>query len=277
MAKYSRALQDAGPPPSEQALDGWLRLAAPREESVQQLAAAAAPGLTRAIYEGLIAELTLHNVAVRRRAKRLAAQRKLTTAEEWALENLEPDELPEIPLEAPAWMRAKIRAELQEIFAQPYWQNIPQTTSDQIKQYLSQGLQEGWSTQRIAKEIVSTFGSSYSRTRAMMVARTESGAALNSGHVQGMRRLQEELGQPVGKEWVSVLGNTTRDTHAEADGQVVEGPDADFTVGGYQAPYPGHHSLPPGERINCACTIISALTMSELADDNVPEELPDDE
>lgn len=77
--------------------------------------------------------------------------------------------------------------------------------------------------------------------------------AMNAGHCLGMRRLQEESGLQVGKEYLSVLGSTTRHAHASLDGTIVDGPDAMFNMEGYKIPWPGHFSLPARLRINCQC------------------------
>lgn len=81
---------------------------------------------------------------------------------------------------------------------------------------------------------------------------------LNSGHEAAIQETERQTGIPMGKELLSVLGSTTRDTHADADGQVVAS-DGMFDIGGFEAPYPGHYSLPPQERCGCQCTVISAV------------------
>jgi hypothetical protein len=52
------------------------------------------------------------------------------------------------------------------------------------------------------------------------------------------------------RAWLSVLGNTTRDTHAALDG-VPEDSEGLWNLGGVDIPWPSHVSLPPDERINC--------------------------
>jgi hypothetical protein len=66
-----------------------------------------------------------------------------------------------------------------------------------------------------------------------------------------------------GKEWLSVLGSTKRDTHAETHGQRVMGTDALFNVGGWSARWPSDTSLPPSERIFCQCTVLSTNVFQE--------------
>ena len=97
----------------------------------------------------------------------------------------------------------------------------------------------------------------------MTVARTESTDALNAGHNSAIIRTGQDTGIATEKEWLSVMGDTTRRDHASADGQTVSA-DGNFNVGGYAAPWPGHHSLPPGQRCNCLCTSIAAFAMNDI-------------
>jgi hypothetical protein len=56
------------------------------------------------------------------------------------------------------------------------------------------------------------------------------------------------------KEWQTQFDNS-RDTHIQADGQVVADGE-DFIVGGERAIYPQASSLSAKERINCNCNVI---------------------
>lgn len=100
-----------------------------------------------------------------------------------------------------------------------------------------------------------------------------SAAMLNAGHAQSITNMEDELGVPMGKEWLSVKGNTTRPTHAEASGQVVPAKGL-FNLGGHMTPYPAHASLPAHERIYCQCSVLSSFNLDSLTDDlNTQEEV----
>jgi len=165
--------------------------------------------------------------------------------------------------ELPPWAIDSIKESLEDQFAQGYWQDINGTTADHVNRQVQMGLSEGWSTQKIAKAIGITKGSEgYYHNRAVNIARTEMTGAMSAARDLSIDKLKEmlpeEASKYIGKEWLSVLGNTTRDTHAALDGT---SPDKDgmFNVGGYMAPYPSHHSLPAGERCNCQCSLITAF------------------
>ncbi|MGO8691543.1 MAG: phage minor head protein, partial [Thermoguttaceae bacterium] len=125
-----------------------------------------------------------------------------------------------ILLELPLAMKKQIVDLLRESFSQDYWDGISETTGGAAELILESGLQEGDSIASMAKEIKEALGGDdYAGVRARNIARTESGGALNGARSASMEQLQEDVPQvPMKRVWLSVLGPTTRDTHAEADG-----------------------------------------------------------
>lgn len=177
-------------------------------------------------------------------------------------------------MEAPVWLVEAAVQGLSEAFNEPYWEQINDTTRADIFTSLTRMIDEGQSVRNTAAQIMAA-SANYSRARAMNVARTEMTNAMNAGHVAGIRQIQEESGLAMSKEWLSVLGTTTRDTHADADGQEVP-VDDEFTVGDYRASRPGHQSLPAKERCNCQCSVISGFVTDAIpsgADEMEEEEL----
>ena len=79
-----------------------------------------------------------------------------------------------------------------------------------------------------------------------------------------MDQLAEELGPqvPIKATWLSVLADTTRDTHAMLDGVPADA-DGLWNLSGYMVPWPSHTSLPAGERINCMCTILEEFGLDD--------------
>lgn len=88
------------------------------------------------------------------------------------------------------------------------------------------------------------------QSRAERIARTESTGAFNFGSVNALSDEGVE-----GKEWLSSTDPRTRDTHAEAHGQIVR-LDGDFMVGGYALSFPGESGGPPEEVVNCRCVVV---------------------
>lgn len=80
---------------------------------------------------------------------------KATTASEW-VQSANPEGLEEVVFqtptgtvgmqvatELPVWMQTAIQVRLQETFAQPYWQQVNNTTLGDVTTYLEQGLRDG--------------------------------------------------------------------------------------------------------------------------------------
>lgn len=165
--------------------------------------------------------------------------------------------------EFPQWMIDAAAAELSKTFAQPYWNDIHTATRNDIELTLFRGAEEGLSSRKVADLIQSEHGPTYNRFRAMNIARTETGNILNSGHAAGMSQIEAELGVPIGKEWLSVQGTTTRLSHSAMNGSRTKTSDGMFNLSGYEVPWPSHHSLPASERCNCQCTIISVSVFDD--------------
>lgn len=165
----------------------------------------------------------------------------------------------------PDWLVDAAFEETDKIFEQDYWLKIPETTRDDVFRTIRVAITDGRSIADIADEIMNNHGDIYTAARARAIARTETGAALNAGHEVGIKRVEELTGVVTGKEWLSVLGTTTRKSHAEKDGEQVASAGGMFTLGGVEVPYPSHFSLPASERINCQCTVISTMIADNLA------------
>ncbi|MFH0900957.1 MAG: hypothetical protein V2A73_10040, partial [Pseudomonadota bacterium] len=223
------------------------------------------PVLARKMAEAGVAHLMTLGVDVRRKRNRRKAT-KATTAADWAEENMADwDSLVEafgisgLPLgvmnEIPVWMQKGIAKRLSESFAEDYWDSVSKTTMGDAERVLRQGLSEGWSIDDMAKQLRQYFeegGFRYARRRSENIARTESGNALNGARKDSVSQLQRELGSrvPMKQAWLSMLGITTRDTHANPDG-VPEDERGMWNLSGYEIPWPGHISLPAEERCNC--------------------------
>lgn len=94
----------------------------------------------------------------------------------------------------------------------------------------------------------------FDSARAVLIARTESTGAYNYASREGWA----QSGVVDQQEWLSARDDSVRDTHAEADGQVVALGDA-FDVGGSPMEYPGDPMGGPEEVCNCRCTLLPVV------------------
>lgn len=125
------------------------------------------------------------------------------------------------------------------------------TTKEELQSILEQGLVEELSVQQVAKNINDYF-KLQSRNRSLVIARTELTDTINDGTLHTLQREGHSH-----KEWITNLDGRERETHAAANGQVV-GIHESFIIGGSPARHPGDDSLPPGERIQCRCRLVSS-------------------
>jgi len=148
---------------------------------------------------------------------------------------------------------------LEEEKGTDYWESdsAPNAfTQKQIHSRLAEGIAKGESVGELAERIDGLFEQTY-KGRALTIAHTEAASAYGEGAQE--LRTQEKMEN---KEWIAASDSLTRDSHADADGQVVKN-DKPFSVGGYSLMYPGDPSGGPEEICNCRCS--SAAVVSEKA------------
>jgi hypothetical protein len=99
------------------------------------------------------------------------------------------------------------------------------------------------------------------RNTATRIARTESTNVLNDATLQRGVDAETDAGERMVKTWVAARDERVRPTHRLAHGQTV-GVREKFRVGAAFMERPGDPLGPPGETVNCRCSIV-VLTESE--------------
>lgn len=129
---------------------------------------------------------------------------------------------------------------------------------------ITRGIAEGMSNYEIARNLRNA--SNVPLSRARTIARTEShriqeAASYDAGKVARSK------GADLVKQWDASLDGSTRQTHRELDGKIVEYDDYFVSSSGSKAEYPGGFG-DPAEDINCRCRVLkrarSALDENEL-------------
>jgi SPP1 gp7 family putative phage head morphogenesis protein len=121
---------------------------------------------------------------------------------------------------------------------------VSNTTRERILNILSKATVEGWSNDKIVKELSDL---TEIRGRARMITRTETVRAANYGTLIGADKYEYE----VEKEWIAVLDNRTRHSHSNVDGQRRD--NSDTFSNGLQ--FPGDPNGGAAETINCRCSL----------------------
>ena len=137
---------------------------------------------------------------------------------------------------------------------------INDTTHESLREKLSSELAEsisiGESLGLRIKRIMSACEGVYdtmSKSRAMLIARTESASSVNFGSFQTYKVYGVQQ-----KEWISVPDDRRRDAHGLADGQTV-GIDEKFSVDGEMLDFPGDPMASAENVCNCRCTMAPVI------------------
>jgi SPP1 gp7 family putative phage head morphogenesis protein len=121
-------------------------------------------------------------------------------------------------------------------------------------------MEEGISPYEVKKRIEGMFKETY-RNRAMAIARTETGIASSMAQ---HKTYEENMIEK--KEWLATMDDKTRESHAEANGQVVP-IDEPFQVGDAELMHPLDPSGPPEEICNCRCDELPVIEQKITADE----------
>jgi HK97 family phage portal protein len=119
---------------------------------------------------------------------------------------------------------------------------------DEIGSSIDAGESLGKRMERI-QEVCDGVYDEMDKSRAEKIARTESGTTINAGSYATYKA--EGIGK---KEWIGVPDDRQRESHSEADGQIV-GIDEKFDVGGEQLEYPGDPAGSAANTVQCRCTL----------------------
>jgi HK97 family phage portal protein len=124
------------------------------------------------------------------------------------------------------------------------------TTKDKIRRELLAGQAAGESIFQLSKRLQAMYGE-FSNIRAERIARTEVISAASLGSQTAARATN----LPLLKEWISTRDSRVRDSHGNANGQVVK-IDEPYIIGGYKMMHPGDSSMgaPGDEIIQCRCS-----------------------
>lgn len=133
---------------------------------------------------------------------------------------------------------------------------VTNTTKERLRGLLQDQLQQGVSQADLVDAIKAEFRFA-ERYRATRIARTETQMAANAGIQDGL----EQAGFQ-GKKWLSSRDEEVRESHKQADGDVVAVDDP-FDLDGVMLDFPGDPKGPAGEIINCRCTMRGIFRRTE--------------
>lgn len=132
---------------------------------------------------------------------------------------------------------------------------IAESSINELRIILANGLEEGLSNDEISKLITDKFRDQLSESRTIRIVRTETHNALMFANLTSTQILDRDLNLGLVKEWVAVEDDRTREDHQIADGQTVPLNEL-FTVGPDRMERPGDPTASAGNVINCRCALV---------------------
>lgn len=129
-----------------------------------------------------------------------------------------------------------------------------QETLDLLRDELIEGLEANESLEQLADRVMKVFDFS-ERYRARRIAWTETTSVTNWGIEDAWR----QTGLVKKKMWLTARDEKVRESHQALDGEVVEMDSGFTTSDGTVLRRPGDPDGPPGEVINCRCTILPVM------------------
>jgi len=123
-----------------------------------------------------------------------------------------------------------------------------------ISNLIEQGRLDDLTLPQIAKLVSEKF-KAIGRSRAAVIARTETHNAASFANHSYHQTVQQDLGMKMLKQWVATGDARTRPAHSTANGQTVD-MDEDFIVGGMPMSFAGDSKGGAKNVVNCRCVII---------------------
>jgi len=134
------------------------------------------------------------------------------------------------------------------------WNKVIKGNSKRLDRQVARIVKKGLANSKTDRQIQSELEKvmKMNRGKAKAIARTETNYYKSEAKLQmGIR--QEKAGNPIIKTWVYThLSKEPRPAHMAADGDVVEGVNGLFSIGGFQTTGP-HHFGVASQDINCMC------------------------
>ena len=139
---------------------------------------------------------------------------------------------------------------------QLFLSNISRRMAQRIQNDIIAGRAENLSIREIADNITKKY-LPIASSRAILIARTETGSAAGFADFSYHKQLADDTGASVKKQWTAVNDLRTRSAHSAANGQEVL-MDEDFIIGGMPMAYVGDPRGGAKNVINCRCVIVYA-------------------
>jgi len=147
----------------------------------------------------------------------------------------------------------------------PFFTGMSEKLSSEIQNIIFTGRLDDLTLDQISRQITKK-GYKISRRRANLIARTETHNAASYANNEYHKKVRQDLGTSMKKQWVATNDGRTRSAHSSANGQQVD-MDEDFTIGGVPMEYAGDPKGGARNVVNCRCIIIYVEAEDVIEDD----------
>ena len=133
---------------------------------------------------------------------------------------------------------------------------ITERLATRISKLIEQGRADNLTLPQITKLVSDKF-LPISRSRAALIARTETHNAASYANHSYHKTVEKDLGLKMLKRWIATNDGRTRPAHSAASGQTVD-MNEDFLVGGMRMGFAGDSRGGAANVVNCRCVIVYA-------------------
>jgi len=133
---------------------------------------------------------------------------------------------------------------------------ISERMASRISKLIEQGRADDLTLPQISKLVSDKF-LPISRSRAALIARTETHSAASFANHAYHLTVEKDLGTKMLKKWIATSDLRTRSAHSAANGQTVD-MNEDFIVGGVPMGFAGDSKGGAKNVVNCRCVIVYA-------------------
>lgn len=134
--------------------------------------------------------------------------------------------------------------------------SVNDTTKDIVRTIIKDGADKGLQFEVISENILASAKSIDTYKRALTIARTEMGNAINAAKERSSEDFALETGVELGKLWIHRSSSNPRQSHIDADNGIPIPKNVPFIVDGEEMMYPHDPFASAGNVINCSCQVV---------------------
>src|SRR6476469_5473880 len=170
-----------------------------------------------------------------------------------AVANVPDDHAPDLPAET---VESRVQSLMDQVRAG--LDGVPDVLASRVSTQLREGYAAGESPAALRRRVADALDRDEWDDEVVRIARTTTTSVYNAAHSAAADALEAELGRPLPRMWLATRDTRTRETHQEANGQIVQSGET-FRVGDARLRFPGDPLGPVSEIANCRCVVLPVV------------------